>query len=65
MRDTRTEYRGYRIYTFGSGSSWSFSASPITPFLPILPWGVFASSATTEVLAIEEAKERIDRLLAS
>ena len=60
-----TEYRGYRIHTFRSCWCWNFSASPMTPFLPLMPQGIFVSDATTDTLALKEAKGQIDRLLAS
>jgi hypothetical protein len=59
-----TEYRGYRVHIFRSCRCWNFSASPTTPFLPLMPQGIFVSNATTEALALEEAKGQIDRLLA-
>ena len=63
MRATRTFYRGFCIHTFGKNSSWSFSASPLTPDLPILSRYAFASLGETETLALAEARDRIDRLL--
>jgi hypothetical protein len=63
MRATRTFYRGFCIYTFGKASSWSFSASPLTPDLPVLSRYAVASLGDSETLALAEAQERIDRLL--
>jgi hypothetical protein len=63
MRATRTFYRGFCIHTFGKDSSWSFSASPLTPDLPILSRYAFASLGETETMALTEARARIDRVL--
>jgi hypothetical protein len=65
MRATQTIYRGFCIYTFGKELSWSFSARPLTPDLPILSRYLFVSEGDTETLAIAEAKSQIDRLLES
>ena len=63
MRDNRSTYRGYCIDVFGKGQAWRFSASPITPDLPILKYNAFASDAESEGLALADAKLRIDGLL--
>ena len=63
MRATQTFYRGFCIYTFGKHSSWRFSASPLTPDLPILSRYADTSVGHTEILALDEAKTRIDKLL--
>src|SRR5690242_9471998 len=63
VRATRTFYRGFCIHTFGKDSAWSFSASPLTPDLPILSRYAFASLGETETMALTEARARIDRLL--
>ena len=36
MRANPSTYRGYCIDVFAKGKAWHFSASPITPDLPIL-----------------------------
>jgi hypothetical protein len=63
MRATRTFYRGFCIHTFGKASSWSFSASPLTPDLPALSRYAIASPGDSETMALTEARARIDRLL--
>ena len=63
MRATRTIYRGFCIYTFGKASHWSFSASPLTPDLPILSRYAMASLGDSEMMALAEATARIDKLL--
>jgi hypothetical protein len=63
VRATQTFYRGFRIYTFRRHSCWKFSASPMTPDLPILSRYIFESEHETESMAIAEAKSRIDLLL--
>ena len=63
MRATQTFYRGFRIYTFGKRSCWRFSASPLTPDLPILSRYADMFVGHTETLALDEAKTRIDKLL--
>ena len=63
MRATQTLYRGFRIYTFGKHSSWRFSASPLTPDLPILSRYADTSVGDSEKMALDEAKSRIDSLL--
>jgi len=40
----RTAYRGYRIEVFGAAASWHFSATPMTPDLPILSRSAFAAA---------------------
>jgi hypothetical protein len=64
MRASRTEYRGYGIEVFGKGTCWHYSARPLTPDLPILTHNAFALEAQSEALALADAKQRIDRLLA-
>ena len=57
------EYRGYRIVLV-EASSWSFSADPVTPDLPILAYCRFAGFITGED-ALLDAKKQIDLLLAN
>ena len=57
------EYRGYRIVLVEASSSWSFSADPVTPDLPILAYCRFAGFVTGEE-ALLDAKKQIDLLLA-
>jgi hypothetical protein len=64
MRTNLTSYRGYGIDVFGKGTCWHYRASPRTPDLPILKHNVFASDAISEDLALAEARQRIDMLLA-
>jgi hypothetical protein len=65
MRANKTAYRGFDICVFGKGTRWSFSASPLTPSVPILSRYSFASPAENEELALADAKGRIDFLLLS
>ena len=65
MVANKTLYRGFSICVFGKGTDWSFSASPLTPNLPILSRYSFNSEADTEALALADAKERIDLHLLS
>lgn len=55
-------YRGYLIEV-SPVDGWSFSAQPITPFLPILPHAVYSRYVSSEA-AVVDAKMQIDRLLA-
>ena len=65
MIASKTIYRGFSICVFGKRGDWSFSASPLTPNLPILSRYSFPSEADTEALALADAKERIDLHLLS
>ena len=63
MGAKRITSRGYSISLTGSGSSWQFSAAPMTPDLPILDRSTFVAAGLTEEQAFSDAKQRIDRLL--
>ncbi len=65
MMTSQIIYRGFRICTFSKGNAWSFSASPLSPYLPILSHYSVSSKADTEALALAEAKEHIDLHLRS
>ena len=58
-----TDYRGYRITVYADGRSWRFAAKPKTPDLPILILNEFTAPGVTEDQALQDAKQRIDRLL--
>ena len=62
MRDVRAKYRGYAIYISGAETSWTYSANPLTPELPILPDAVSVLH-TSWGRALNKAKRQIDRLL--
>lgn len=59
----RTRYRGYTIVISREGASWSSSAHPGTPDLPILS-SMTSVSFSSSSGALAEAEKRIDRLLA-
>lgn len=64
MRDFRAIYRGYAIYISGAETSWTYSANPLTPELPILPQAV-SIAHNSWGRALRNAKRQIDRLISS
>ena len=62
MPTTLMKYRGYAVCVRGEGSSWSYSASPSKPDLPILSQSD-VSAGLNEAQALSDAKQRIDLLL--
>jgi hypothetical protein len=58
------EYRGYKIELMHDGSGWQVTVHPTRPDLPILRQFSFRPEPFPEGAGREEAKRRIDRLLA-
>ena len=57
------KYRGYSVRISGQESSWHFAATPDNPDLRLLRQSEFTAAALTEDQALQDAKQRIDRLL--
>ena len=57
------KYRGYSVRISGQESSWHFAATPDNSDLPSLSQSEFTAAALTEDQALQDAKQRIDRLL--
>lgn len=62
MSDVRAIYRGYAIYISGAETSWTYSANPLTPELPILSQAV-SIEHNSWGRALRKAKRQIDGLL--
>jgi len=58
------QYRGYKIELMHDGSGWQVTVHPMRPDLPILRQFSFRPEPVPEGAALEEAKRRVDRLLA-
>ena len=58
------EYRGYKIELRHEGGTWHVTIHPTRPDLPILRQFSFLPDPFPEGAALDEAKRRVDRLLA-
>jgi hypothetical protein len=57
-------YRGYDIVPMRQWSQWCVGIYPTRPDLPILPRSTLSTMAPEKDIAVEEAKQKIDRILA-
>ena len=58
------EYRGYKIELRHDGQNWHVTVHPTRPDLPIMRQFSFHPEPFPEGAALDEAKRRVDRLLA-
>ena len=58
------EYRGYKIELRHEGGTWHVTIHPTRPDLPIMRQFSFLPEPFPEGAALDEAKRRVDRLLA-
>jgi hypothetical protein len=58
------QYRGYKIELMHDVSGWQVTVHPMRPDLPILRQFSFRPEPFPKGAALEEAKRRVDRLLA-
>ena len=64
MTTTQTyRYRGYDIVPMWQWSSWCTGIYPTRADLPILSQSTLSTMAPEKYEAVEEAKQRIDRIL--
>jgi hypothetical protein len=59
------QYRGYKIIPLRQGASWCAEAYPTRDDLPLLVQSTLSTWAPRKDAAVAEAKQSIDRLLAS
>lgn len=65
MTTTRTsKYRGYDIVPTWQWSQWCVGIYPTRADLPILARSTLSTMAPKKEAAVEEAKQKIDRILA-
>lgn len=65
MTTTRTsKYRGYDIVPTRQWSQWCVGIYPTRADLPILARSTLSTMAPKKEAAVEEAKQKIDRILA-
>ena len=57
-------YRGYDIVPMRQWSQWCVGIYPTRADLPILPRSTLSTMAPQKEVAVEEAKQKIDRILA-
>ena len=60
-----TEYRGYKIVPMRQWAAWCAEAYPTRADLPFLARSTLRTLAPRKEAAVAEAKQSIDRLLAS
>jgi hypothetical protein len=66
MATTETrQYRGYKIVPMRQWASWCAEAFPTRPDLPFLTQFPLRHLASSKEAAVAEAKQSIDRILAS
>jgi hypothetical protein len=61
----KLEYRGYEIVLQRQWSQWCASIFPVREDLPLIPRSTLRTLASSKTDALAEAKESIDRMLAS
>jgi hypothetical protein len=64
MPDRELRYKGYKIKLAPRQRGWRIRALPLSPDKPILSDHSFVAAGVSEEEAIEQAKRRIDRVLA-
>jgi hypothetical protein len=64
MPDRELRYKGYKIKLAPKQRGWRIRARPLSPDKPILSDHSFVVAEASEDEAIEQAKRRIDRVLA-
>ena len=66
MATTETQrYRGYKIVPMRQWAGWSAEAHPTRTDLPFLARSILRTLASRKQAAVAEAKQNIDRILAS
>jgi hypothetical protein len=58
-----SKYRGYEIVPTRQWSQWCVGIYPTRADLPILPRSTLSTMAPEKEIAVEEAKQKIDRIL--
>jgi hypothetical protein len=64
MPTTSSRYRGYDIVPMRQWSQWCVGIYPTRADLPILARSTLNTLAPKKEVAVEEAKQKIDRILA-
>jgi hypothetical protein len=63
MTATSNTYRGYEIVPMRQWSQWCVGIYPTRSDLPILARSTLSNMAPKKEVAVEEAKQKIDRIL--